>query len=98
MIEIAKPYQNVLERRCGYFYRRLCLPPPRIWAHLGGRYWSAKIDDISLWPPNEIIPIWFEERPVVETLLSHSLDMKIEILNIANPNLLLNCKNNNPSN
>ncbi len=26
-------------------------PPPRIWAHIGGRYWSAKIDNISLWPP-----------------------------------------------
>ncbi len=27
-------------------------PPhsPRIWAHIRGRYWSAKIDDISLWP------------------------------------------------
>jgi hypothetical protein len=59
--------------------------PPRIWAHLGGCYWSAKIDDISLWPPDEIIPIWFEERPVVESLLTHSLDMKIEILNIAHP-------------
>ncbi len=23
-------------------------PPPRIWAHIQGRYWSAKIDDISL--------------------------------------------------
>jgi hypothetical protein len=23
-------------------------PPPRIWAHLRGRYSSAKIDDISL--------------------------------------------------
>jgi hypothetical protein len=22
--------------------------PPRIWAHSGGRFWSAKIDDISL--------------------------------------------------
>ncbi len=22
-------------------------PPPRIWAHIRGRYWSAKIDDIS---------------------------------------------------
>jgi hypothetical protein len=22
-----------------------------IWAHIRGRYWSAKIDDISLWPP-----------------------------------------------
>jgi hypothetical protein len=28
------------------------LPPtPCVWAHLRGRYWSAKIDDISLWPP-----------------------------------------------
>ncbi len=26
-------------------------PTPRIWAHIQGRYWSAKIDDISLWPP-----------------------------------------------
>jgi hypothetical protein len=24
------------------------LPSPRIWAHIRGRYWSAKIDDISL--------------------------------------------------
>ncbi len=24
------------------------LPPPRIWAQIRGRYWSAKIDDISL--------------------------------------------------
>ncbi len=23
-------------------------PPPRIWAHIRGFYWSAKIDDISL--------------------------------------------------
>jgi hypothetical protein len=23
-------------------------PPPRMWAHIRGRYWSAKIDDISL--------------------------------------------------
>ncbi len=26
-------------------------PPPCIWAHIRGRYWSAKIDDIYLWPP-----------------------------------------------
>ncbi len=25
--------------------------PPRIWAHIRGRYWSPKTDDISLWPP-----------------------------------------------
>jgi hypothetical protein len=23
-------------------------PPPRLWAYIRGRYWSAKIDDISL--------------------------------------------------
>jgi hypothetical protein len=26
-------------------------PPPRIWAHIRGRYWSAKIDDRSLCDP-----------------------------------------------
>ncbi len=26
-------------------------PSPRLWAHVRGCYWSAKIDDISLWPP-----------------------------------------------
>ncbi len=26
-------------------------PSPRIWAHIRWRYRSAKIDDISLWPP-----------------------------------------------
>jgi hypothetical protein len=28
------------------------IPPisPRIWAHIQGRYWSAKIDEISLSP------------------------------------------------
>ncbi len=26
-------------------------PHPRIWAHIRGRYWSAKIDGISWWPP-----------------------------------------------
>jgi hypothetical protein len=25
-------------------------PPPRIWAQIRGRYWSAKKDDISLCP------------------------------------------------
>ncbi len=25
-------------------------PHPRVWAHIRGRYWSAKIDN-SLWPP-----------------------------------------------
>ncbi len=31
-------------------------PPPsaRIWAHIRGRYWSAKIDDICLWAPGTV--------------------------------------------
>ncbi len=29
-------------------------PPPSIWAHIRGRYWSANIDDISLWLPEAI--------------------------------------------
>ncbi len=32
-------------------------PFPRIWAHIRGRYWSAKIDDISLWTLRSIICI-----------------------------------------
>ncbi len=31
-------------------------PPPHSWAHIRGRYWPAKIDDISLWPLINIIP------------------------------------------
>ncbi len=27
-------------------------PSPRIWAHIRGRDWSAKIDEISLQPPD----------------------------------------------
>ncbi len=30
-------------------------PSPRIWAHIRGRSWSAKIDDIFLWPPADNI-------------------------------------------
>ncbi len=26
---------------------------PRIWAHIRGHYWSAKIDNISLWHPDK---------------------------------------------
>jgi hypothetical protein len=26
-------------------------PPPRIWAHIRGRFWQAKIDDISFCDP-----------------------------------------------
>ncbi len=33
---------------CTHWLRPQQLPPPRIWAHRRGLYWSAKIDDISL--------------------------------------------------
>ncbi len=36
---------------CTHWLRPRNSPYPRIWAHIRGRYWSAKIDDISLWPP-----------------------------------------------
>jgi hypothetical protein len=37
---------------CTHWLRPRTLPPsPRSWAHIRGRYWSDKIDDISLWPP-----------------------------------------------
>jgi hypothetical protein len=31
---------------CTHWLRPRNPPPPRIWAHIGGRNWSAKIDDI----------------------------------------------------
>ncbi len=39
-------------------------PSPRIWAHKRGRYWSAKLDDISLQPPASTVGLkrhlyWF---------------------------------------
>ncbi len=38
---------------CTHWLRPRNSPPPspRIWAHIRRRYWSAKIDDISLQPP-----------------------------------------------
>jgi hypothetical protein len=33
---------------CTHWLRPRNSPSPRIWAHLRGSYWSAKIDDISL--------------------------------------------------
>ncbi len=46
-------------------------PPPRIWAHIRGRYWSAKIDEITLWPPDS--DIWnsvccYPSRSLIESL------------------------------
>jgi hypothetical protein len=37
---------------CTHWLRPRNSPSPRIWPHIQGRYWSAKIDDISLWPPS----------------------------------------------
>ncbi len=39
-------------------------PPPHIWAHTRGRYWSAKIDDISLWPPGDhaVVNVWMTDN------------------------------------
>ncbi len=33
---------------CTHWLRPRNPPPPRIWAHIRGRSWSAKIDDFSL--------------------------------------------------
>jgi hypothetical protein len=33
---------------CTHWLRPRNTPTPRIWTHIQGRYWSAKIDDISL--------------------------------------------------
>ncbi len=40
---------------CTHWLRTEIPPPPspRIWAHIRGRYWSAKIDDISSWQPDD---------------------------------------------
>jgi hypothetical protein len=44
--------QSLLVHSCTHWLRpRNTLPPPHICAHIRGRYCSAKIDDISLWPP-----------------------------------------------
>jgi hypothetical protein len=37
---------------CTHWLRPCDTPAPfRIWAHIRVRFWSAKIDDISVWPP-----------------------------------------------
>jgi hypothetical protein len=33
---------------CTHWLRPATPPLPRIWAHIRGRYWAAKMDDISL--------------------------------------------------
>ncbi len=42
---------------CTHWLRPRNSPPsPRIWAHIRGRYWPAKIDDISVQPPVRASP------------------------------------------
>ncbi len=47
-------------------------PSPIIWAHIRGRYWSAKIDDMSLWSPALHTCTCRVHDPVLQ-LLSESL-------------------------
>ncbi len=45
---------GLYEHSCNHWLRNWDPTTPlsaRILAHIRGRYWSAKIDDISLWPP-----------------------------------------------
>ncbi len=46
-------------------------PPPRIWAQIRGRYWSAKINDVSLWP-------WY---PATLYILCRSMRIQSRIAN-----------------
>ncbi len=41
-------------------------PPPllRIWTHIRGRYWTAKIDDISLSTPDSNVLAYLQGTPV----------------------------------
>jgi hypothetical protein len=39
---------------CTHWLRPRNPPPPAFWAHIRGRYWSAKIDDTSLRLPEAI--------------------------------------------
>jgi hypothetical protein len=52
-------------------------PNTRIWAHIRGRYWSAKIGDMSLWPaivlPLKLIFVLF-----LSTLQSHEA-LKVKV-------------------
>ncbi len=54
---------------CRYSLAENPRPPPlRLWAHLRRRYWSAKTDDISLWPPlleNWMSSAFFCERSIL---------------------------------
>ncbi len=47
---------------CTHGLRPRNLPPPHIWAYIRGRYWSAKRDDISLWPPATNAKMTFQRK------------------------------------
>ncbi len=69
--------------------------PSRIWAHIRGRYWSAKVDDISLWSPRfvPLMPTWtrsmFSTLQIVFTPLpSSGMKLRHSIINFSNTCLL----------
>jgi hypothetical protein len=73
--------------RCTHWLRpRNSLPPPAFGLVLRGRYWSAKIDDISLWPPGST----FHDS----TLVIHPLYRKFSSYKLAS---LLNILTVSPS-
>ncbi len=45
--------------------------PSRIWAHIRGRYWSAKIDDFCLWPPGDQLTLYPESVTEKWSFTSH---------------------------
>ncbi len=53
------------------------LPPPRNWAHILGRYRSAKKDNISLWPP--AVPIRELNVPPNAFFFVHIMDSGIPL-------------------
>jgi len=54
-------------------------PFPRIWTRITrGRYWSAKIDDISLWPPGGTVPEEEEGGPGGQTARDHALRQRLQ--------------------
>ncbi len=61
----------------------LATPPPRIWAHIlvRGRYWSAKIDDISWWLPDYSIVSYTCRQENHVTLWCKSKKIFVSLMN-----------------
>jgi hypothetical protein len=55
---------------CTHWLRPRNPPPlsPHIWAHIRGRYWSAKIDDMSLGPP-----VWMGSKVYADRMVRWSI-------------------------